>query len=212
MKNEAFDYGEYEKMYADKRTVTALEEIDKAAEAIGIEYALIGGLAAYLYMKNPPEDFPDIDIQVYADSARCEVLIDALARRPKFKLGHRDYAEDEFDAVFASFIYDKWVQVDIFNDMEQLQPTKTKRVKAVELEPVEYLVIEKLVRSNASDIKMVLDLLAYMDYDKRLLSKLAAERHLTGMVSHLRYFANKHSVGKLSQRAIDSIVKRLAQD
>jgi hypothetical protein len=205
----AFNYGDYEKLYeklhADKRTWKALKCIDKAAKKLGIDYALIGGLAAYMHVKNPPEDYPDIDIQIYSDAENGERLIKAIAKYPKF---HLLQFENSGVASFGVFIYDKEIQIDAFTDLEQADPTDTKRMQGVE--PVEYLVIEKLMRGKSHDIKVVLDLLAFMDYDKALLSQLSRERHLTGVVGHIQYFARMLRAGRLTDTALNNIVSRLS--
>lgn len=205
----AFDYGEYEKLHADQRTWKALECIDKVSKKTGTAYRLIGGLAAYMHVKNPPEDFPDIDIQIQSDAAGGEEFIRAVEQCPKFDLFQ---FEDSGAAVFGMFLYDKEIQIDMFTDLEQEEPNRTKRMKRVEVEPVEYLVIEKLMRGKAHDIKVVLDLLAFTDYDKRLLSQLAREKHLTGQVGHLQYFARSLAAGRLTPTALKNVVKRLASD
>ncbi len=204
----SFDYGEYEKLYADKRTEKVLSEVDKLAKKMKVKYALIGGLATYIHVKNPPEDYPDIDFQLYCDAKLGRKFLEALALRPKFELGQFAY-EDQ--AVFGMFIYDDWVQVDIFTDIEDLEPRTTKRAAGVELNPVEYLIIEKMIRGNKSDVKSVLDLMAFSDYDKRLLHRLAKERHLTGAIGHLEYFSRRIAAGRVSSSGIKAIVDRIAQ-
>lgn len=204
---EALDYGRYDIFYGDPRTKKALSEIDGVAKKLDIQYALIGGLAAYLYSKNPPEDFPDIDILVYADLAGTMRVIKALSQRPKFEKGP---VTVDGDVVFAMFRYDGYSQVDVFNDLDELMPKPTKRKKGVELEQVENLIIEKLIRPKATDVRMVLDLLAYVDYDKALLGQLARENHMTGMVNGLIYFSKNMAAGRMSKEGINAIVKRLA--
>lgn len=202
-----FDYGEYEKLYTDKRTSKIFDEVDQLAKKMKMKYALIGGLAAYIIIKNPPQDIPDVDFQIYADGVSGRRFIEALARRPKFDLGQFAF---EKDASFGMFMYDDWVQVDVFTDLENLEPDKTNRFVNVEIEPVEYLIIEKMIRAKPDDVRSALDLLAYTDYDKRLLHQLARERHLTGVINHMEYFSRRIAAGRISDDGIKSIVKRIS--
>lgn len=205
--NTSFDYGDYEKLYADKRTAKILGIVDKLAKDLGVKYALIGGLAAYIHVKNPPEDFPDIDFQLYCDGDDGWMFLNELAKKPKFLVGQIGREEE---SVFGMFLYDNWVQVDVFTDMEDLEPRNTNRLVDVEVNPVEYLIIEKMIRGNENDVKSVLDLLAFKDYDKRLLAQLARERHLTGAIGHLQYFARRIATGRVTPEGVKAIVKRIA--
>ena len=201
-----FDYGEYEKLFTDERTQKIFNEVDKISKKTEIKYSLIGGMAAYIRVKNPPDDFPDLDFQLFCRVSDGKKFIEAVSKRPKFELISAGF---EDDATFGVLFYDEDIQVDIFTDMEQLKPAKTSRMANVELSPVEFLIIEKLIRSKASDIRSVLDLLAFEDYDKRVLYQMARERHLSGAIRHLEYFARRIVLGKISKSGIESVVKRL---
>lgn len=201
-----FEYGEYEKLHADKRTAKVFDEVDRLANKMKVKYALIGGLAAYLIVKNPPQDIPDIDFQIYTDGLEGEKFIKALTRRPKFELGQSSFGSY---ASFGMFMYDDWVQVDVFTDLENLEPEKTNRFSNVEVEPVEYLIIDKMISAREHDVKVALDLLAYADYDKGLLHQMARERRLTGVINHMEYFARRIAAGRISGAGIAALVKRL---
>ncbi len=86
MKNNALDYGQYKELHDDKRTQAALKAIDSLAKKMSVSHAIIGGFAAYLYAKNPPEDFPDVDIILYEEVDKAKTFIKALGKLPKFHL------------------------------------------------------------------------------------------------------------------------------
>lgn len=203
----AFDYGRYKEFIDDPRTQEALKILDAAAKKTKVDYAIIGGVASYLYHKNPPDDIPDIDILVYGNAADAERLFRDLKKRKSFE-GRLEIVDDQ---AFAMMLYKRDIQIDILTSSDEKKARKTRRLHGVELEPVEPLIIEKFIRGNESDIRVALDLLAYVDYDKRLLNQLAQEHRLTGDVKHAEYFAMRMAAGKVSTATIDAVVKRLVQ-
>lgn len=205
MSKNALDDGEYERLANDPRTKRALAVIDVLAKKMNVTYGIIGGFAVYLQVNNPPEDFPDIDIIIYGDTATAKKFVEALASKSKFVLRFSDHVGNE--ALFATFIYDSEIQIDILQDSTESKPKKTKRIKGSE---VESLIVEKLIRGSESDIKMVLDLMAFADYDKALLSQLGREWRCTGKINSLGYFARRLAVGILTKQGISNVAKRFA--
>jgi hypothetical protein len=207
-KDEAFDYGEYDKLWALPKTHKALAAIDRLCKTAGVRYAVVGGLAAYLQAQNPPEDYPDIDVMLYAKPAAAVPVLRALAAAPGFAMRFNDVEED---AVFATYVYGGMVQVDVFTSMDATTPKKTRRIGHVDVEPVEPLIVEKLIRGTPADIRMALDLLAFADYDKALLAQLCREFRVTGAMQTAAYFARRLAVGRMTKDGIDTVVRRLTR-
>lgn len=207
MKQLAFDYGEYEKFYADERVRAALVALDKLAKKLKVKYALIGGLGAYLYVNNPPQDEPDIDLLIY-DVPQARRYMRALLKVRGFQGNY----EDHEDALFGSFQYEKEIQVDILTSFDENQPKKTNRLKGIDVEPIETLIVEKLIRGNASDVRIALDLLAYTDYNKRFLFELGQEYRLTPTLAKAAAFARKMNLGSVSKADIDAMVEALKDE
>ena len=208
MKTEAFNYGEYERLWSDKRTHKVLAIVEKTAKWARVEYIVVGGLAAYLHAKNPPEDYPDIDIRLQTKGTRAAAFVAALAKTKGFALRFADHDEDE---VFSTFVYDGDIQVDVFTSSDtSASIAKPKRIANTWVEPVEPLIVEKLIRGSEADVRMALDLLAYCDYDKRMLAQIAREFRITGAIHHAAYFARRMAVGRISKAGLDAVVKRLA--
>ncbi len=205
---EAFDYGEYEKLYADPRAWKALTDIDKLAKKMKVKYALIGGGASFLHVKNPPEDYPDIDIIVYGEVSRAHDFIRSILEKKKYRAR---FVDVERDMVFAAVEYDGDIQIDIFTSIDESDPRTTKRINNVDVEPVEPLICEKLIRATPSDIRVALDLLAFSKYDRVLLSQIAREYRMTGMLNNAAYFARRLAAGVLSKSGVDNVVKRLSR-
>lgn len=210
MKKTAFDYGRYECLISDPRTKVILNAVDRLAEKMGVEYDLIGGLAVCLHSQNPPpDDVPDIDFLLYTTTVDAREFIEALSERPKFSLLKLDLYDF---GVFGSVRYDKEIQVDLMTSLEnQRKPPKSLRKMGTEVEPVENLIIEKLITSKPRDITAALDLLAYMDYDKALLAEMAREKNLLHELSSLSYHARTMAAGRLSDKGIAGIVRRFSQ-
>lgn len=206
----AFDYGQYQKLYDDPRTKKALQEIDTLSKKMGVKYAIIGGLAVYLHVKNPPEDFPDVDVLLYGEIEAAKSYIKALSRRPKFWLQFLDCPQ-EFKACFATMTYDGDIQIDLLTSLNEKKAKPTKRIEDVEIKPTEPLIVEKLIRGTREDVLMAIDLLAYTDYDKALVHKIAAEYKATGMYQHAAYFARRLAAGVLSRSGLENVLRRLAK-
>lgn len=204
----AFEYGEYDAFYADARTKKAMKDIDVLAKKMGISYALIGGMASYLNVKKNPEDFPDIDILVYSSVPDAKRFIKALAKKPKY---HIEFIDDLEDAVFAGIYYDKDVQIDVFTSLDDQGEKKTHRIADIETELIEPLIIEKLIRSTEADIRIALDLLAFADYDRKMLTEIGREWRVTGVLQHAIYLSRRLKAGILTKSGLDSVVKRMAK-
>jgi len=203
---ESFDYGQYAELNKDKRTWQALRSVESLAKRHKIQYAVVGGFAAYLQSKNPLEDYPDIDILLYADYTAADEFLRLLSLLPKFKVFFVDNTEV---GVFGSFLYDGDIQFDFFTSLDAAQPEKSDRIRGIAVEPVESLI---------ADIRMALDLLAYTDYDRRWLYVLADDYHISrkthpgqrrGTVGTAMHFARRLAAGKLSPEGLNNVVKRL---
>jgi len=202
----AYDYGEYERLARDPRTRRALAALNRACGSARVRYAVVGGYAAYLHTHNPPTDFPDIDVLLYADGREARAVVERLARTPGFNLL---FAEVGDGAMFSTFEYDGAIQIDVFTSTDERVPRATRRIRNVSVEPVEPLIVEKLIRGTRSDVLMALDLLAYTDYDRRLLSELGRQYRMSGMLHTAAYFARRMAVGRLSKAGLESVAKRL---
>ncbi len=206
---DAFDYGEYARLAADPRTNEALAVLDTVAKKLRVKYSLIGGMAAYMHIKNPPEDFPDLDFVVHADALEAKEFVEALTVTDKrFRLRFMDMIDDDA-AMFSTLIFDKDIQFDIFTSYDEQEPRKTDRMGGVDVSPVEPLIVEKIIRGRREDILMAVDLLAYTDYDKNLLSRIGAEYRITGALNTAAYWARRLAVGKLTREGLAAVVKRL---
>lgn len=209
MQPEAFDYGEYEKFYADARVQRVLKTIDRLAHKMNIQYQIIGGLAAYMYRKNPPQDGPDIDIMILT-KGRCEAFAKALySASDKFRRAQWDVDGDD---CFVTMIYDGEIQVDILTQTDKQNYRKPPRVSEMDLEPVEPLIVEKLVRGSVDDILVAIDLLAFMDYDKTLLSQIAREYLATGMLRQAEWAAHRWAAGRLTKAVLKNVAERISKN
>lgn len=206
---EAFDYGEYQRLYDDPRAKLALKKLDAVAKKMRVRYAIVGGMASFLHVKNPPEDFPDIDILVYGSALKAKAFVETLTKDSLFHLRFIDMVIGETTAMFSTLIYSKDIQFDIFTSDDEPTPRKTKRVSGVDVEPVEPLIVEKLIRGSREDVLMAVDLLAYTDYDKGLLSRIGAQYKITGALNTAAYWARRLAVGKLTREGLAAVVKRL---
>lgn len=205
---EAYDYGRYDALMADPRTQRVFKAVDNLASKMGIDYDLIGGAAVYLHSKNPPQDYPDIDFLLYATVVDAREFIETLSEKPKFSFGRLEINDG---AVFGMVKYDNLIQVDILTDLEEpKRHGRVRKLRGVSVEPVEYLIIEKMMRPRPADVRSALDLLAYMDYDKSLLSRLAREKRLTGEIQSLEHHARRMAAGRLSKEGIQNVVSRLS--
>lgn len=203
MKQAPFDDGEYERFYADPRTRAALVALDKLAKKMRIAYALIGGLAAYLYTNRPPRDEPDIDLMIYdVDQARRYIRM--LAKEPGFK---NKLVDDQGDAVFAHFRFEQGIQIDILTSSNETEALKTTRINGVEIEPIETLIVEKLIRATDADVRMALDLLAHTDYNRARLCALGYEYQMMDTLVEAMAFAKLMSHG--CEAEVESMVDRL---
>ncbi len=203
---EAFNYGRYDDLMSDPRTDKVMKAVDKLASKMKIEYDLIGGAAVYLHAKNPPDDYPDIDFLLYTTVAEAREFVERLAILPKFSFGSVEIAGG---AVFGMVKYDGKIQVDILTDVEEpRRHGKVRKIRGVSVEPVEYLIIEKMMRPRPSDVRAALDLLAYSDYDKTLLAQLAREKRMTGEIASLSYHAKNMAAGRLNKAGIQNVVNR----
>lgn len=202
----AFDYGSYEAFFADPRAQEAFKIIDTAAKEARVKYAIIGGCAAYTYHKNPPDDIPDIDLLVYGLAPDAKRLFKNLEKRKHFE-GRLEIVDDQ---AFIMMLYKRDIQIDIFTSSDEGKALETLRIHGLEIEPVESLIIEKLIRATEADVRIALDLLAFVEYDKKLLNQIAREHRVTGDLKHAEYFAMRMAAGKASKQAIDSVVKRLS--
>lgn len=210
---DKFAYGAYEEFYADARTKKVLEDVDLLAKRMKIEYAVIGGLAAYIHRKNPPEDYPDIDVLILDSASDAIRFIKTLTKKPKYHVKFVDIEEgdDHVPAmVFAAILYDRDIQVDIFTSSDA-EVSNTVRKHGVELEMIEPLIVEKLIRGTEADIRIVIDLLAHADYNRKLLSQIGREFQATGMLEQAAYWARRWAAGRLDKRGLDNVVKRLSK-
>lgn len=214
MRTEAFEYGQYEKMWRDPRTQEAIAAVDSLAKKKRVQYAVVGGLAAYLHVNNPPEDYPDIDILIYGSPKNASRFVTALAMLKGFSLRFKDEmdCDGESGQMFASLTYKCDIQVDIFTSFDESSPRATKMLSKVQVEMVEPLIIEKLIRGTPADLRMTLDLLAYADYDRRLLFQLAAQYRATGMLADASYWARRLAVGKLKKSGVNLVIRRLCKN
>lgn len=208
---EVFDCGEYDKLWADSRTVAALNEIDKLSKKMKLRYAIIGGSAAYLYVSNPPPpDDPDVDILLDDTPQRSIAFIETLSKKPNFKLDVFDVDEDvapDEQVVFSRLSYGKDVKLDIFTSLDAKLPAKLPRRRSFCVEPIEPLIIEKLIRASADDMRMVVSLLAYAKYDSGLLKVLAKERNSEYTLRKATFLARKIKDGEYStKRQIDAAI------
>lgn len=203
-----FDYGEYEKFYADKRVKRALKVMDKLAKKMRIKYAIIGGLGAYLHVNNPPQDEPDIDILVYnIDDARR--FIRALGKTPGFKA---NLIDDQDEVIFAHLRFEREIQIDILTSFDESEARETTRIKGVNVEAVEPLIVEKLVRATTADVRMALDLMAFADYNKSFLFDIAREYHMTPTIAKTAAFARRMFRGDATEAEVDDMIQKLADE
>lgn len=209
MKKKAFDYGRYECLMSDPRTKAILKAVDLLSKKMGVGYTIIGGMAVCLYETNPPpDDMPDIDYVLFSTTVDAREFIETLSQRPRFSLLKLDLYDF---GVFGSLRYDREIQVDLMTSLEnQRKPPKSLRKMGADIEPVEHLIIEKLITSKPHDIAAVLDLLAYVDYDKALLGEMAREKNLFHELSSLEYHARTMAAGRLSDKGIAGIVRRFS--
>lgn len=206
--DEAFDYGRYDELMADPRTQKVFDAVDRLAVKMDIKYDVIGGVAVYLHSKNPPQDYPDVDFLLYTTVVDAREFVEKLSEKPKFSFGSIEVIEG---ALFGMVKYDKKIQVDILTDMEEPhRHGKVKKIRGISIEPVEYLIIEKMMRPRPADVRAALDLLAHMDYDKSLLARLAREKRMTGEIASLAYHARNMAAGRLSKAGIENVVKRMS--
>ncbi len=211
---DAFQYGAYKEFYDDPRTQKALKDIDALCKKMNVSYAIIGGIAAFIHVKNPPEDYPDIDVLIYSDASEAIRFIKAISKKPGYHLKFMDVDEAEDgrpEMVFSTVILEKDIQIDIFTSRDENVIRETIRAEGVEIEMVEPLIIEKLIRSTEEDIRIVIDLLAYKDYNKKLLSQIAREYKSTGMLENATYWARRWAAGRLSEAGLNAVVKRIAK-
>lgn len=211
---DAFDYGAYQEFYDDPRTQKALKEIDALSKKMKISYAIIGGIAAFIYVKNPPEDYPDIDVLIYNDASDAVRYINALSKKTGYHKKFMDVDESEDgrpEMVFSTVLFEKDIQIDIFTSRDESEIRKTIRAEGIEIEMVEPLIVEKLIRGSEADIRIVIDLLSCKDYSKKLLSQIAREHNATGMLENATYWARRWSAGRLSKVGLDAVVKRIAK-
>ncbi len=211
---DAFDYGQYKEFYDDPRTQKALKDIDALSKKMSVSYAIIGGIAAFIHVKNPPEDYPDIDVLIYNEAPEAVKFINALSKKAGYhrKFIDIDEAEDgRPEMVFSTVILDKDIQIDIFTSRDENVIRETIRAEGVEIEMVEPLIIEKLIRGTEEDIRVAIDLLAYKDYSKKLLSQIAREYNSTGMLENLTYWARRWSAGRLTEAGLNAVVKRISR-
>lgn len=209
----AFDYGAYAEFYDDPRTQKAMADIDALAKRLRVEYAVIGGVAAYIHTKNPPEDYPDLDVLILDDAKDAIRFVKTLTKKPKYHVKFIDIEEGDDNApdmMFAAIIYDRDIQIDIFTSSDA-EVSKTVRKQGVELEMIEPLIVEKLIRGTEADIRIVIDLLAHSDYNKKLLSQIGREFNATGMLEQAAYWARRMAAGRLTKSGLDAVVRRLAK-
>ncbi len=212
---DAFADGRYQEFYADPRTKKVLADIDALARKMKVAHAVIGGMAAYLHHKNPPLDYPDIDVLIYDPAPVAIRFIKTLTKKPKYHVKFVDieegHGEGDDGMVFAAILYDRDIQVDIFTSNDEKVARKTIRKAGVELEMIEPLIIEKLIRGTEADVRIAIDLLAYKDYDKKLLSQIAREFKATGMLEDAAYWARRLAAGRVAKAGVDAVVRRLAK-
>lgn len=203
-----YDYGEYKALSKDPRFRKILRAINDTWTETKVPYFISGGLAVYLYLKNPPEDHPDIDV-LLGDASGGTTFIESLRKKPKFSLVLLDTGNDGHQ--FATFMYDGEIQIDILTDPETekyLCERKPTVRSSVRLEPVEPLIIEKIIRGTPSDIMMIMDLMAAGKYDRKILYQMAADYKSTGRLaliertvrSYLRGHGTRADMRKVAER------------
>ncbi|MGD0088566.1 MAG: hypothetical protein ABSE73_01475 [Planctomycetota bacterium] len=205
----AFHYGEYERLAKDPRTQRILKAVERVARKLSVKYALVGGLATYLHTGKPPEDYPGIDILLYAPVAAADEFFKRLAGEPDFHFGSWEVTDDA-SAVFATFFYDGAIQVDVFNAGNVARPRRTRRMMRAGLWPVEPLIVGYVISGTHDDLRMVLDLLAYTDFDRRLLFQIGWERGIVQKLAKADRFAWQMGLGKLTKRRIETWVRNRA--
>src|SRR3990167_9125328 len=128
-----YDYGQYEELFADKRSGEALQKLRIVSRETGIRHYLVGGGAAYLWSENPPEDEPDFDFFLDATAEEADRFVRKLTKRG-FALVSRPSIEG--DDAFFMLDY-KGVQFDLFTNQEQREEIrKGMEIRKIHVEPI----------------------------------------------------------------------------
>ncbi|MGH8474653.1 MAG: hypothetical protein ACRER2_02590 [Methylococcales bacterium] len=206
MRNTAYDYSGYEELFSDPQVPRVLGAIKAVAKKLGkIRWYVVGGSATFLHTRNPPEDEPDIDILIDAPVERAKRFVMALLNRHGFSQVIYDASEKD---IFATLQYGtNGIKLDLFTSHEQPRGLATVTRRGVPLEPVEYLIIEKLIRPRWEDILMVIDLLARAKPNLPVLYRIA-EQHGPEIVKRL---LDTRKLFIMSMRVSADRIKREAQ-
>jgi hypothetical protein len=204
---QALNYGQYRKLFARPEMPKVAKALNEVSSALDIKYVVVGGAAVYLYVGNPPIDQPDIDIMLDADANTGKVFIERLVRRG-FDVVFYDYESP--DDMFATVRYGA-VEVDIFTSQESRAYThNAHKSGGWPLEPIEALIVEKIVRSSTADILMAIDLLSLGIHDKPRLYSLSAQYLRTGKVRLLERVANSVASRKINKAALRRLAEQMS--
>lgn len=203
MNASLFDYGQYRELFADKRTLEALSKIKSVAKRTKVRWYLVGGAAVYLLVKNPPQDYPDLDVLIDATKDKARALVSGLRRS-----GFEKILYDESDVDVFSAMTWKGIQLDLFTSREQPTGIRPIELGTILVEPAEHLIVEKLIRGTYEDLLMAMDLLCRVKIDKTILYDLAARHRLTGRIMVLLRLCLPYQQGRLVE--VKKLLKRIA--
>jgi hypothetical protein len=204
---QTLNYGQYRKLFARPETPKVAKALNEVSAALGVKYVVVGGAAVFLYVGNPPIDQPDIDIMLDADANTGKVFVERLVRRG-FDVVFYDY--DSPDDMFATVRYGA-VEVDIFTSQESRAYAQNAHISnAWPLEPIEALIVEKIIRSSTADILMAIDLLSLGVHNKARLYSLAAQYLRSGKVRLLERVATDAASRKVSKTTLRKLAEQMS--
>lgn len=203
-----YDYGEYDKLFASRDLKRAMKLFCRVAARLKMRYWIVGGSAVYLHVQNPPRDMPDIDVMLDVGKAAGLQFISALSESGfDIDMVERDAPED----VFATLRYGS-IWLDVFTSQESRPDMKrTVKVRGLDVEPVEPLLVEKAIRASYEDILMAVDLLAYARYDVAILQQTARRYRVWGRLALLSKVARSYKKGVLSAFDVCRFARMMAR-
>ena len=202
-----YNYGEYERLFRNKNLKKAFHIINRISKKLKIGYFIVGGSAVYLHIKNPPVDYPDIDIMLDTDKKRAEDFAFELRKNDFRIISFEPSWEDAF--IRAEF---KNLGFEIFTSQEERKYLwKPHIIKQLKVKPIEGLIIEKLIRESYPDTLMAIDLLASKKYNFNMLI-LLAKRYtgLTNKLLRLKWIADVYVKGIISKKKLQKYVKKIS--
>jgi hypothetical protein len=199
--------GDYEKLFKDKNISSAFRIINSVTKKLGFDYFIIGGAAVYLHIKNPPTDYPDIDIFLNTDKYGARLFYLQITKK-----GFKGISfDEEWNDSFMRLKY-KTLDFEIFTSQEETQYlNKPIIIKGMKVKPIESLIIEKLIRSSYEDILMAIDLLTFKKYNKTILKSIARDYLVTGRLIFLINISSGYLKGKLKTKDIRKIAEKLSR-